>query len=109
MSAPTANADAFTEVTHPEILTDVSGLKKIHDWYRVEMPSTGAFRLDFHEKSQTGDLRVYLFSEETDGSLTYVARNSPIVLPSLASGVYYVGVQARSTPDGPIDYWFVTR
>jgi hypothetical protein len=108
VSARIANTDASTVVTHADVLTDFSGLKKIHDWYRFEMPVAGAFRLDL--EGRNNNLRVYLFREETDGSLTYVAQDlDEIVLPSLASGVYYIGVQARSTPAGPVEYWFVTR
>jgi hypothetical protein len=120
VSARIGRSDAGMEVNHPEVSPNILGSKRIQDWYRFTMPTTGDFRLDlvgqgpqFLNGSTWNDLDMYLFREEGDGSLTYVAHALVVVggiaVPSLAAGTYHIGVMAYQTAGGPIDYWFVTR
>ena len=76
-------------------------------------------KYQYFTNSNYNDVDVYLFREETDGSLTFISRsvNDPrndgdvegIVVASLPAGTYHVAIQAWDTPTDDVDYWFVIR
>ena len=114
-----AITDAGAIVNDANVTANILGDALLQDWYRFSTTATQALRLDLVYEAFTGafnDLDVYLFREESGGSLTYVAAGTKpegeaeaIDLPALAAGTYYVAVQAWDTPTGSVDYWFAVR
>jgi hypothetical protein len=119
VSGRIAVSDAGTIVTDTNVTPNILGSKLLQDWYRFTVTSGGLFRLDLVYQTFTGvqanDVDVFLFREEGNGTLTYVARSieaeaePEVIVASLTAGTYVVAVQAWNTPGGAIDYWFVTR
>ena len=118
-------------VTDINVNANISGEQKLEDWYTFQRTVSGSFRLDMRYADyyiQTGtnpntyeyqDLDVYLFREETNGTLTFISKstNDPrndadregMVEASLPAGTYHVAIQAWDTQTDDVDYWFVIR
>ena len=110
-------------VADANVAGNIDGDQKLEDWYTFQRTISGSFRLDMKYQhitnTQINDLDVYLFREETDGSLTFISRsvNDPrndndvegMVEASLPAGTYHVAIQAWDTPTDDVDYWFVIR
>ena len=112
--------DAGHESQDPNVFENEDGVKVLQDWYRFSTGSTQLTRLDLrydNTTSPTPDLDVYLFGITNFGSLFFVDRGilgsgapEAIDLTSLnANSNYYIAVQAWSTPNGSVEYWFTVR
>ena len=108
-----ASVGCSQECIHP----NVSGERKIQDWYRLVLTSSDVVRIMLafdHTSSgapRPNDLDLYLF-RQTGATLQFVASsaNEPgkgeRLLRSLAAGTYIIAVQAWDTPGPePVRYW----
>lgn len=99
---------------------DIDGVRIIQDFYRFELATAGQYRFDliYDQFDEDNDLDLYCFKELDGGGLRSLARadasaGTPeyIVLLAAEPGVYYLGIQAWSTPvpETPVDYTLSLR
>jgi hypothetical protein len=104
------------------IIPDSEGVRRLEDWYRVDVAVAGQYRLDLvfeeynSDNSTWNDLDLYVFYDLGGGEVAYAIRATDepgepewVVFTWLPAGSYYFAVQAWDTPAGPVPYTIAMR
>lgn len=115
--------DAMVDCQAAEcILPDIDGVRRLEDWYRVDVAVGGQYRLDLvfdaynSENATWNDLDLYVFQDLGGGALAYAIRADDgageqewVVFTWMPAGSYYIAVQAWDTPAGAVPYTLAMR
>ena len=99
------------------VFANQNGEKRFQDWYRFELTTAKAVRIDltYETSVSENDLDLYAFGAAGSGLQFLAASTAENGLPealtgtAIPPGIYYLAVQAWDTPSGPVSYWLSIR